>query len=273
MSQGDAILVWRPYVRERFICVPAFATIAPDRPAGQGPEALFSGLDGNWIPTYSGRADFAIQKLQAVHEHGHEIEAQVEARGIAKPTIRQGLWTRRQFPGTAAQQLADVQSGVYGPPGSMNYWMNHPVEIVAESIRCAIEGPNEPNRSAGNPGRTMDWGKTIQHAAELAWWQEMVEGAVIKVWIGPDQPVTLDALGDTPKPGGLAIAIPAGQLSAGVVTQGFAQRIGIAGTETGSWGTAEFVVDSSGTSGKLHVRGGFPKPGLAYYRMSAEQKV
>lgn len=273
MSNGDILIPYRQAMRQKFICLPLIQFIAPDRPAGENGEMLFQGLDGNWLPTFSGRTDFTPGQLQCDHEVGHETIDQLVARGLPKVDIGQLLFTRRGW-GSYAQQKSDLDNGLFGKPGTMNYWMNDPNEMMAESVRCSYEGPiGPPGTSAGNPGRTVDWGHTINHAEELAWWQQIVEDKVIKLWIGPDQPVVLDSLGDTPKPGGQVITIPAGQLSPGVVTQGFAQRIGIAGTETGSWGTAEFVVDSSGTSGRLHVRGGFPKPGLSYYRMSAEQKI
>lgn len=273
MSQGDAILAYRPPMRVKLICLPAQVIIAPDRPAGEGPEALFAGLDGNRIATFSGRADFTITPLQADHEHGHEVEAQLEARGLTKPALRQMLWNRRGFPGTAAQQQADCDNGVHGAPGTQQNWMNLPVEIIAESVRCAIEGPvGPPGTSTGNPGRTMDWGRTIQHAAEIAWWQQIVEDRVIKLFISPDLAVPLDANGDTTKPNGQVVSIPTGTLSPGVVTQGFANRIGFAGSEA-VIGTATFVVDTGGTYGRLHVRGAEPRGGTAYYRTSAEQKV
>lgn len=266
----DQFLTFRPGMRDRYIALPFDCHFTPDDP--NGGTAWFVGLDGNRIPTFTVAAGALITSLIARHEMGHESEAQLVARGMTTADIRQRFWTRRGFPGTAASQQADVDAGLYGPPGSMGNWQNLPGEMIAESFRCAMEGPNEPNRSAGNPGRTMDWGLTIQHAAELAWWQQMMEDVVLKVFVSPDLAVPLDANGDTPKPYGQVITIPPNTLSPGVVAMGFANRIGFAGTEA-VIGTATFVPDTNGTSGRLHVRGAEPRGGTAYYRVSAEQKV
>ena len=80
--------------------------------------------------------------------------------------------------------------------------------------------------------------------------------------------VQLDANGNTP-PGGVIVSCDG--LRPGYKAQGIATRDGFAGSEL-TIGDAIFVTDTETQAwGKLHVRGGSPANGTAYYVVSASQ--
>lgn len=131
-------------------------------------------LGAGGVPTFAFQPNLSTDLGIRIHEHGHELERQLERAGDTIAALRTALWVRRGFPGTWEQQEQGANNGDYGAIGTLGWWAALPVEIVAESISRAILG-------APWTERHMYSYMPIDHDAELLWWQDRFRARGVEV--------------------------------------------------------------------------------------------
>jgi hypothetical protein len=248
-TAAEELTRWRGKVTAYFPYLPDAIITLPDAPPGSNFNVRFVDLDQNGIPRFERRSDFSIDELTAYHEMGHENEAQLIRAGMTKDDLRNQWWSFRQFPGTWQQQQADVDSGFYGPPGSLGYWDNSPVEMVAEALKCAVYGYAATER-------TQNFGNPVRHDDELRFWQDLWRKRNVEVPMRTYQ-FSMSLSGgnadrnDSVPPGPillteasrLALRLVSGQ---GRVYQVDLRRIGLAGSESSLPDTRAWLTENTG---------------------------
>ncbi len=171
-TAGERILADRPEASAHFPAIPDAARILEDR--SSEPNARFIQVAADGLAEFDAATWYAGDRPTNLHEHGHENEERLArarvAAGLApslyeaKRAIRRELFAFRGFPDADVVQT-EVDAGAYGPVGSQGWWQYSPCEIVAESFSRGILG-------APSTERTADWGRTIDHDAQLSWWKD-----------------------------------------------------------------------------------------------------